>query len=156
MKKIMLATLVLSSFSVIAGTTATLNLKGTVAAVTEISVAADAAAQALTIASGSSNLKIATVSETCNDKDGYDIFMSSINGGKLIHSLDATKSTGYQIAYGSAAMTIPSTTPTKIKTVSSLSGLTTNASDVKITVTSAPNAVAGDYNDTLTFTIAAK
>ena len=156
MKKITLAALLFSSFSVFAGTTATLNLKGTVAAITEISVAADAAAQALAITVGSSNLKIATVSETCNDKDGYDIFMSSLNGGKLVHSVDSTKSTSYQIAYGGAALAVPSITPSKIKTVNSLSGLTTNASDVKITVTSAPNAVAGDYNDTLTFTIAAK
>ncbi len=156
MKKMILATLIFSSFSAFAGTTASLFLKGTVAAITEISVAADPAAQALAISVGSSNLKVATVSETCNDKDGYDIFMSSLNGGKLVHSVDNTKSTSYQIAYGGAALVAPSITPNKIKTVNSLSGLTTNTSDVKITVTSAPNAVAGDYNDTLTFTIAAK
>lgn len=156
MKKMIMAALVLSSLSTFAGTSATLNLKGNVAAITDIQIAADAAAQSLGITTGSTNLKVATVTEQCNDKDGYDIMMSSTNGGKLVHSVDATKNTTYQITYGTAGTFTPTTTPNKVKTVSSLTGLTTATSDVKITVTSAPNAVAGDYTDVLTFSIVAK
>lgn len=156
MKKMIFAVFALCSFAALAGTSATLNLKGNVAAVTEISVAADAAAQSLAIVSGSTNTKVATVTEQCNDKDGYDIMMSSINGGKLVHTVDTSKNTSYQIAYGTGTLVAPTTTPAKVKTVSSLTGLTTVTSDVKVTVTSAPTAIAGDYTDTLTFSIVAK
>ena len=156
MKKIILAALVLSSFSALAGTSATLNLKGNVAVIADIQVAADAAAQSLGITTGSTNLKVATVTEQCNDKDGYDIMMSSLNGGKLVHTGDSSKSTTYQIVYGSAGTYTPTTNANKVKTVTSLTGLTSTTSDIKVNVTSAPNAVAGDYTDTVTFSIVAK
>ena len=156
MKKMIIAALVLSSISAFAGTSATLNLKGNVAAVNDISVAADAAAQALGITVGSSALKVATVTETSNDKDGYDIMMSSANGGKLVHTVDTTKDTTYQLSYGAGPMASPTTTPVKVKDITSLTGLTTATSDVKVTVTSAPNAVAGDYTDIVTFSMVAK
>lgn len=156
MKKMIITALVLSSFSAFAGSSATLNLKGNVAIVNEISVAADAAAQSLGITTGSSNLKVATVTEQSNDKDGYDIMMTSLNDGKLIHSVDNTKNTTYQLSYGTGSMLSPKTAATKVKTVSSLNGLTTATSDVKVTVTSAPNAIAGDYTDVITFSIVAK
>jgi len=156
MKKMIVASLILSAFSTMAATSGNLNLKGNVAAINEISVAAESDAQNLGISVGSSNLKVAVVTEKCNDRDGYDIMMSSLNAGKLVHSLDATKSTTYQLSYGAGAMASPTVTPTKIKSVASLSALTTVTSDVKISVTSAPNAIAGDYTDVVTFSIVAK
>ncbi len=156
MKKMIIAALVLSSLSAFAGTSATLPLKGNVAGINDISIAADATAQALGITVGSSNLKVATVTETSNDKDGYDIMMSSTNGGKLVHTVDNTKNTTYQLSYNGGAMVSPTTTPTKVKEVTSLTGLTTATSNVNVTVTSAPNAVAGDYTDTVTLSIVGK
>ncbi len=156
MKSLLIIACAFSFSSAFAATSATLLLKGNVAAVTEISVAADAAATALSITGGASALKVATVTETCNDKDGYDIYVASTNAGKLVHTLDSTKSTAYQITYGTSALTTPTATASKIKTVASLSALTTATSDVKVTVTAAPTAVAGDYTDTLTFSIVAK
>ena len=52
MKKMIIAALVLSSVSSFAGTTANLDLKGSVAAVNELTIAADASAQSLSITGG--------------------------------------------------------------------------------------------------------
>ena len=156
MKKMIIAALVLSSLSAFAGTTANLTLKGSVAAVNELTIAADASAQSLNITDGNTNLKVATLTEKSNDKNGYDIFMSSLNAGKLQHVEDTSQSTTYQISYAGSAMTSPTAIPTAIKTVSSLTGLTTVTSDVQVNVTPYTTAVAGDYTDTVTFTLQAK
>lgn len=156
MKKMIIATLVLSSLSAFAGTTVNLNLKGNVAAVNELTIADDASAQALGITTGSTGLKVATLTEKSNDKNGYDIMMSSTNGGKLVHTVDASQSTNYKLSYGPGSMVSPTTTPTLVKFSGNLTGLTTATSDVKVDVTSAPNAIAGDYTDTVTFSLVAK
>ncbi len=155
MKKALCLALCLTS-SAYAATTATLLLKGSVPTITEILVTPDAAAQTLSVTAGTSALKVASVTETCNSRNGYDIFLSSLNGGKLVHTIDATKSTTYQLSYATASLITPSTTATKVKSVTSLSALTTQISDVKVSVVAAPGLIAGDYVDTVTLSIVAK
>lgn len=157
MKKMIIAALVLSSISAFAGTSVNLSLKGTVAPVNELSIVADTTvSEALNITGGTTGAKVATLTEKSNDKNGYDIMMSSTNGGVLKHSVDSTKTTSYQLSIGSGSMVTPTTTLTPVKFSGLLSGLTTSTSDIKINVRALPNAVAGEYNDTVTFSLVAR
>lgn len=148
--------LALSSLSTFAATSASLNLKGTIGAVSEISLVADSTAQTINVSAGETDLKVATVSEVCNHKDGFDITVSSQNGGFLVNAANSSMKTDYEISYHQINKGQPTVAPMTVKTVDSLNGLTTLYSDVKVKVTAAPNASAGDYTDVLTFSIVAK
>ncbi|MGZ3694946.1 MAG: fimbrial protein [Bdellovibrionota bacterium] len=154
MKKLAVCLLLLQSVPVFAASSGTLLLQGTVAPVNDIVVTAVAGVNnALNIVGGQTNLTVANVSETSNDLLGYKIMMSSANAGELRNASDATKKTTYTLAYDTGSATAPTTTPTQVKNVSTLAGLTTNASAVKVNVTAYPTAPAGTYSDTVTLAI---
>ncbi len=155
-KFLLASVLAFTSLSSFSATSANLNLKGSIGAISEISLVADSAAQTINVSSGETNLKVATVSEVCNHKDGFDVNVSSQNGGYLVNSANSAMKTDYTISYHQIDKGQPTTAPMLVKTVDSLSGLTTLYSDVKVSVTAAPNASAGDYTDVLTFSIVAK
>ncbi|MCO4756063.1 MAG: fimbrial protein, partial [Bacteriovoracaceae bacterium] len=136
-------------------TTGDLLLQGVVDDVLSIEVTPTADATDLDIVAGESALLVATVEEKSNDLDGYTVKMSSTNGGKLVHGTDATKSTTYQISYDGAAPQAPATTDSTVKVSGALAGLTTDTSNVNVSVDAYAQAPAGTYSDTVTFTIEA-
>ncbi len=154
MKLVVSTILALSSLSTFAATTGSLQLRGAIVPQLELSVTPSADALNVNVQAGNSGLKVATVSESCNDKNGYDITMTSANGGKLV-SVNGGETT-YELSYNGLSAGQPTVSPKTIKTVTNITGATTVMSDVLINVTAAPNAVAGEYLDTLTFSIVAK
>ncbi len=148
-------TTILASVSAHAASSGTLLIQGTVNLVNDIVITPNSNATALNITGGESSKLVATVAETSNNLTGYKIQMSSANASKLVHNTDNTKSTPYTVSYaGGSAMTLTSTAQT-VKTVNSLTGLTTATSNVNATVTALPTAVAGTYQDTITVAIVA-
>lgn len=141
-----------------ASTTATLTVSGTVAAVSDIEVTPNAANNtSLNITGGAAGTNVASVAETSNDAAGYKIQAYSTNSSELVNASAAAAKTAYQISYnGGAYVTLASSSaPVLMKSVSSLAQLTTANSNVLINVTAAPLAVAGIYQDVITFAIVA-
>lgn len=150
-----LTTMTLSA-TAFAATSGTLLLQGTVNDIYDIVVTPNAAThKSLDIVAGESNLNVASVAETSNNLNGYKIRVSSPTGGELRHTVDATKKTNYTISYDGGSSITPTTSGVVVKTVTSLSGLTTNTSLVAVDVVALSNAVSGTYQDTLTISIEA-
>lgn len=138
-----------------AASSGTLLIQGTVAVVNDIVINANANATTLNITGGETNKLVATVDETSNNLAGYIIQVSSVNASKLVNTTDNTKQTGYTLSYdGGTAVTLTSTAQT-VKTVSSLTGLATDTSNVNVNVTALATAAAGTYQDTITIAIVA-
>ncbi|MBF0360886.1 MAG: fimbrial protein [Oligoflexia bacterium] len=161
-KKIVLVIFLIFTFttltittSIYAASTGTLNLSGTVAAICNITINAVTEATQLNITGGESARKVASVDEQSNSITGYKIFMSSANGGELRNTSDATKKTTYTVSYNNGTTQAPTTTPVEVKNKSALTGLTTETSDVKVSVVAFPNAPSGTYTDTITLSIQA-
>lgn len=150
----LLGTLVASqSFAASSGT---LLLQGSVSVVNDISVAANTANNtSLNILAGESGKNVATTTETSNNLNGYVIKISSVTAGELRNTSDASKKTTYKISYDGATAVSPTAGGVVVKTVSSLSGLTTDTSAVAVDVTAYASAPAGTYEDTLTIAIEA-
>jgi hypothetical protein len=145
----------LLSTSVFAASTGTLVISGTVAPINDLSITVDAAANNLNITGGEVGKKVATVSETSNSLTGYSISMRSANGSQLKHTVDSSKQTSYTVSYDGGAYTTLSTSDQVVKNSGSLSGLTSDSSEVKVNVVAHPTAPAGVYSDTITISISA-
>ncbi len=157
MKKILILATVFS-FSSFAATTGTLVLKGTVPAVLEIDVTGNAAATTLpldTVVTGSNEITVASVNEKSNSSTGYDVSISSDNGGFLVHETVGSSKVAYGITYDGAAVNLasgetfqnPSSSYADVDkdvVVNSLAGSANYA-----------GLLEGEYQDTLTFTISA-
>lgn len=154
--KLLLALLFILPLTVNASSTGTLQLRGTIGVVYDILVTPDGTNNvSLNILAGETNKSVANVSETSNNTLGYKIKASSASGGFLVHTVDNTKKTAYQIVYGSGSATTLTTPGVYVKSVTSLSGLTTQTSNVKANVTALPLGIAGTYEDLVTLTIEA-
>lgn len=140
--------LTLSTMS-IAATTATLQLKGTIAQNLDISIVAESVATSLNLTQNAANLKVATLNEKSNSNNGYKVTVSSLNNGKL---KNGTFLFSYTLGYNSQQLNLNSpqtqTYPVAAHNVNK---------DVTISYTgiAQESLVAGDYTDTVTFTIAA-
>jgi hypothetical protein len=132
-----------------------LALSGSVSTVNTIAVTPSGSYGSLNITGGETNATVASVDETSNNLLGYHITMSSSNGGELRNAGDSSKKTTYTISYNSASAVAPTASAQTVKNVSSLSGLTTNTSPVKINVAPYSAAPAGTYSDTVTLAIVA-
>lgn len=141
--------------SAIAATSGTLLLQGQVQQVLDLVVTPNGANTTLNIVGGQTDVKVATASETSNVLAGYKIKISSPTGGELRHTVDDTHKTTYTVGYDGAAAVTPTVAGVVVKNVTSLSGLTTDSSDINVSVVALSNAVAGTYQDTLTVTIEA-
>ena len=152
MKFFLALTLSLTTLTSMAASTATLLLKGVVPQVLSIAVTAEPLAINLPLATTQSNQKIATVNEKSNSNTGYKVTISSANQGKLVRS-GGSQQFPYSMTYNdqtinlSSAVVLTNTTPSSVSV----------NKDLDISYTGVPNEqmVAGDYVDTLTFTIAA-
>ncbi len=132
-----------------------LNLSGTIAEATSITVTPHANASALTLTSSAADLQIATVDETSNATNGYLIKAKSTNGSKLVHSSDSSQLVNYTIKYAGGSAVTLTTSDQTVKTQST--GGTYNAVSSNVTISysavSAATRIAGTYTDTITFTI---
>jgi hypothetical protein len=152
-KSILALGLTFATLSATAATTATLVLKGTVPAVLSISLVAETLATNLPLTQTQAASKVATVTESSNSASGYKVTISSINAGKLVRA-NGTEQFPYTLSYGSQA----GINLTSQYVASNPQGSAVNRTqDVKISYQGVPaeQMVAGDYTDTLTFTIAA-
>lgn len=157
MKKLLvLSALLLTTGAAQAASTGTLLLQGTVALVNDIVVTPNGSNNTtLDIVGGAAGVLVASVAETSNNLTGYKINAKSDNGSELRNTSDATKKTTYTISYdGGSAVTL-TTSYQQVKNVTSLTGLTTNNSNVNATVAAYAAAPAGTYSDTVTFQIVA-
>ncbi len=111
--------------------------------------------ETLDITNGEAALKIADVVESSNHMNGYEIYIESVNAGKLIHN-NGINQAPYQIKYGVAgALVNPPAlgSPLLVKTSGALIGLTFDFEEVFITIAPVAGLPGGAYTDTLVFTM---
>jgi hypothetical protein len=155
--KILLVLLsVAAAQSAFAATSANLLLRGTVGAANAISIASNGTNNTtLDVLNGEINKNVASATEVSNNAAGYKIMLSSTNGGLLVNTTAPSQFTAYTVGYDGLTAVAPTTTPTQIKNVSSLSSTTTHNSSIVVNVTAFPVALAGIYEDTVTLSIVA-
>lgn len=142
--------LLLFASSALAASSGSLVLSGSVA--TNCSLSVNSNNTNLDIVGGESNKLVATISENCNDPNGYKVSVSSSNNGYLVNG---NTKTPYALSYdGGPAVSLISNQVAK--TVNSLTSATSTASNVSVNVTALTNALAGTFSDTLIFTITAE
>lgn len=130
-------------------------LSGTVQEVTSITVTGNASATSLDIVNGENGTQVASAAEQSNSANGYKIKMHSVNGGFLTNNTNSNVKTSYQINYGSSGYKTPPATGNTVDmiTVSGTGQKITNSRNIQVNVSALPNAIAGTYSDTVTFTI---
>lgn len=144
----------LGASAAFAASSGTLTLSGTVASVNNIAVTPDGNNNtSLNITAGETGKSVANVIEVSNNPTGYKIQMLSTNGGQLRRT--SNDYTTYQVSYDGGSYAAPTTSAQDVKSVSSLSSQTTSTSAVLVKVVAKPNATAGTYSDTVTFSIVA-
>jgi len=155
LKKLIIVAISLTTLTVFAAATGTVNLSAVVTGLNDMVVTALAKASALDIIGGEAGVKVASVSETSNNRVGYHITMYSVNAGKMVNAVDPLVFSPYTISYDAGASVAPplQAAPVTVKTVSLLTGKTIDVSDVNITLTANPDAVSGTYADTITFSM---
>lgn len=147
---LVLGALALPGFS---ATTATLALSGSVAPLTSITVTPDPNAGALPLGTAVTNLKIATVVELSNNKAGYTVSLSTLNGAQLKESA-GSDSLAYTLTYGGSPVSFVGSSATLTATTQRSSSAAGRSSDLAISFAAA-FLNADSYTDTLTFNIAA-
>ncbi len=152
MKKFIALSLATLSFSALAATQADLILKGLVAQILEISIVHETVAGNLDLSQAASNVKVATLTERSNYHTGYTIKAASLNGGKLINTVDSTSFVNYSLSYNGSPIPLNST-PSLIYSTSTLRGTFTK--DLHISYNAPSNLSAGSHEDTVQFTIEA-
>ena len=155
MKKILFMTATVLGLCAHAQTTGTISLSGTVVEVNYIEVFQSELAMNLNVTEGETAAKVATVSEHSNSPTGYTIYMNSVNDSNLVNIWDMTKATAYMVSYDGGAPMSLGTTDSAVKVVGSLDGLTTDDSEVVLSVDGNMSASPGDYTDLITVSIAA-
>lgn len=135
-----------------ASNTATLMLRGNIPSLMSISVNPTPEAQNLDLTSTQTDLLVARVQEVSNSNTGYSISVSSQNTGNLVHT-DNSANIPYTMKYDGQVLNLESTATISHPSVSAVS----QNKDIEISYTgqSPEEAVAGDYEDTITFSISA-
>lgn len=152
MKTLITVALALAAFSVSAGTTATLNLKGVIAQLMDVSVEAETLATNLPLDQAVNDQKVGKVVEKSNSATGYRVSVSSQYGGKLVLTGDNSNFINYQLKYNNNS--IPLTTSPFVISTNAQRGRFER--DLHITYSQPSEyAAAGEYTDVVTFTIAA-
>lgn len=150
MKKIAFMMVLAFSTSSFAARTGNLLLKGQVAEVLDILVTPEAIASTLPLDISQNGTKVATVNERSNAPLGYKVKMVSSNLGNLKRA-DGPELFSYFITYDNQGVDLVNT-----QTYGYHNGQAVNVNhDIKIFYTgvSLESMVAGEYSDTITFTI---
>lgn len=150
MKKIILAaSLTALSFSSLAATTATLLLKGTINPIVSVQVTPEPIATTLDLTTTQASTKVATVQEKSNASSGYKVTISSLNQGILKND---QHSMIYTMSYGGQVLNLASPI-TQTNNATNAGAVNKNVT-ISYTGIPADQLMAGDYTDTITFTIA--
>ena len=102
----------------------------------------------LDLTKGANNIVVGKVTETCNDPDGYSITFTSQGGGKLT-------SNGASVPYTASYDNVNQQSLGSQMRLSRNNAAFGVVKDLKVSVDSGSNRVAGSYSDTITVTIAA-
>lgn len=139
-----------------AAKTGTLELRGTVPEILEITINSNGA-QSLDLSQNVSGLNVGNVVERSNKKTGYTVTVESANGGNFQSSDTAnTDALDYILSYDGSSVTLTN----GAVEVSNVDGKTASdgaSNALNISYNGADSFLYEDtYSDTLTFTIAAK
>jgi hypothetical protein len=149
---IIIAIMTTSSVSYAASTgTAQVLLKGVVETNCTLAVTPTSKASNLSILNGESGAVVGNVTENCNSGIGYTVSLTSSNSGNLMSNAVGSSPTVYQASFDDGTGAIAS----EIKTTRSTAQFDRKG-DLKISFAANPQAIAGDYSDTMNLTIAAK
>ncbi len=155
------AGLIMSAQAFAATATGTLNLSGTVPQKVSITVNPQAVASSLALDTTATDLLVANIVAQTNDKSGFDVTVSSLNGGNLVGSSPAD-ALAYTLDSSPNASGGPYTAAdlTGATPLLSQTSRTTGAGVTQylfINYTGDPTLSSGEnYTDTLTFTITGK
>ncbi len=156
MKKLaLLITAFALTTSAFAATTGTLELQGQVDQILAIEVLPETIASNLDLHTDANNLKVATVKELSNSATGYKINISSTNRGALKRA-NGNETFDYDLSYNNQNVNLNNPNGDTVNRKST-AGAYREEVDVKISyqATAQEDMVAGTYNDTVTFEIAA-
>lgn len=154
MIKLMTATaLVFGATSVMAATTGSLVLQGTVPQLVSIDVTANSNTQNIPLDQTQSNLVVGSVVESSNSNSGYNVQISSSNAGKLVHDSETSSFIAYSLTYGGSAIDLSTTDTVEQNTAGSYE-VTKNVA-IAYTGVDHKDLIEGNYSDTVTFTISA-
>jgi spore coat protein U-like protein len=146
---------VAAAIAMVAGSTAALADSGTVALKGKVDLVCTIAVtdlnQSLELVQGTSNKTVGTMVENCNSGTGYTVSLSSANGGALKSAGAGTAAIAYTVAYDGQSGSLGSA----MQVTRSTAQFARNAA-LSVTVPANAQAIAGDYADTVTITIAAK
>jgi len=106
---------------------------------------------ALNLVSGETNRAVGTVVETCNSGVGYTISISSGNGGTMVSTGAGTVPVDYNVSYDNSASELAS--PLALARNGAQFNRSTN---LLVNIPASSSRIAGDYQDTVTITIAAQ
>lgn len=154
MKKMILGITLLVTTSSFAATQGTLTLRGVVQQVLSIEVTAEAGASNLDLSTQARDLKVATVKEISNSRSGFKVKIESQNNGKLAHQDGANISNvPYTMKYGNTTVNLGSSQDINVNQAGSYEQ-TKNVS-ISYDGNGQNQLVAGQYSDTVQFTIMA-
>ena len=125
-------------------------LNGTVA--TTCSIDVKALNPALDLVNGEKATAVAEITETCNSGKGYDVSFSSANDGTLVSEADGTAPAAYTVAYDGETGDLAQSDWKVSRDVAGFGKKATLA----VSIDAHPEAIGGDYADTITVQIAAK
>lgn len=153
MKKSIIAFgLSLITLSSMASTSATLILKGEVSRSLSIAILADNLAGNLPLEVSQNSTRVARVQEKSNSKTGYKVSIESANKGVLKRS-QGNQEFPYSLSYDGQALDLSQL----VEVSHPAENAVTQIRDLNISYTGVPadQMVAGEYIDTITFSIAA-
>ena len=151
MRKIILAAAAVTAFlsaPAFAQSSGSVALKGTVPLVCTVGVTD--LNQSLNLTGGESGKQVGSIVENCNSGTGYNISVSSANAGQL-KAASGTSTINYTVGYDGTAGNL-----TTAMTVARSGAQFAKTSALNVTVPANAQAIAGNYSDTVTITIAAK
>ena len=132
---------------------AQIDLRGNVALNCTIGVTPTAKATSLDIKGGEQAVSVGVVTEDCNSGTGYTVAITSQHGGQLRSVADDASAplASYTASYDDASGSIAS-----ILTATRNGAFFGRTGDLRVTIPANAQAIAGNYSDSITLTIAGK
>lgn len=141
----------LTPFAAAAQDAGTVRLQGSVASNCYLVVSLNGAGQALNLVAGHNNLTVGSVGEVCNRGNGFTVSIASSNSGALVSG--SGERVPYTIQYDNSGVR---SLATPVVLTRSFAKPTVWTRSFRVNVPATPQAIAGDYADSITLTIAAR
>lgn len=132
--------------------TAKLDLLGVVASNCTIAVSPTAKASSLDLKGGETDTVVGTVTENCSSTRGYSVSITSTNAGQLRTGSATEPLINYTARYDDATGSLATT---GLDTKRNKASFNLQRS-LLVSLPANPQAIAGNYSDSVTFVIAAK